>query len=208
MTHYQIYDENWCEYTVDAFYNSEYHGGGNWKIDGTIENMICTFKNDITPYSNDVLQRAENKLANILIHDLPMILNYMNYSSLVVCVIPRAKRENYYRDNQKLFRYVVQWVINNKLNGFVDGTRYIIRHTDTATTHLAHNPMGNRGTGDMPYKGITKETCNIANVRGKNILLIDDLYTKTVGIDEDAIQALYDNGANKVLFYSVGKTVR
>ena len=44
-------------------------------------------------------------------------------------------------------------------------------------------------------------------VRGKDIVLIDDLYTKTVNIDEDAIQALHDNGARSVIFYSVGKTL-
>ena len=47
---------------------------------------------------------------------------------------------------------------------------------------------------------------NRANV--KNILLIDDVYTKDVGIDEDAIQALFDHGAKSVIFYSVGKTLK
>ena len=42
---------------------------------------------------------------------------------------------------------------------------------------------------------------------GKDILLIDDIYTKTVNIDEDAIQALLDNGARSVFFYAIGKTV-
>jgi hypothetical protein len=37
-------------------------------------------------------------------------------------------------------------------------------------------------------------------------LLIDDLYTKSVNIDEDWIQALYEKGAKNVIFYSVGKT--
>jgi len=38
-------------------------------------------------------------------------------------------------------------------------------------------------------------------------LLIDDLYTRTVNIDEDAIQALLDKGAHSVAFYAVGRTV-
>jgi predicted amidophosphoribosyltransferase len=60
----------------------------------------------------------------------------------------------------------------------------------------------------LPYPGITKDTCTISDqVKGKNILLIDDLYTKTVNIDEDAIQALLDKEAKSVTFYSVGKTV-
>ena len=39
-------------------------------------------------------------------------------------------------------------------------------------------------------------------------ILIDDLYTASVNIDEDAIQALFDNGARSVIFYSLGKTIR
>ena len=92
------------------------------------------------------------------------------------------------------------------LSGFSDGTNYIIRHTDTRTTHMDKSGYG--GDGDLPYPGITKDTCNISSeIKGKDILLIDDLYTKTVNIDEDAIQALLDNGASSVVFYAIGKTL-
>ena len=62
--------------------------------------------------------------------------------------------------------------------------------------------------GSVPYVGITNATCNISDdVIGKDILLIDDIYTRTVNIDEDAIQSLIDKGANSVSFYAIGKTV-
>lgn len=71
------------------------------------------------------------------------------------------------------------------------------------------NRSGYGGDGDMPYVGITKATCKISNeVRGKDILLIDDIYTKGVNIDEDAIQALLDNSAKSVIFYAVAKTYK
>lgn len=64
------------------------------------------------------------------------------------------------------------------------------------------------GAGELPYVGIAKDTCNISDdVIGQDILLIDDLYTKTVNIDEDCIQALLDKGARSVIFYSIGKTL-
>jgi predicted amidophosphoribosyltransferase len=92
------------------------------------------------------------------------------------------------------------------LPNFENGTNYIVRHTNTRTTHLDRNGQG--GDGNLPYPGITNDTCTISDhVKGKDILLIDDLYTKSVNIDEDAIQALIDKGANSVIFYSVGKTV-
>jgi len=131
-------------------------------------------------------------------------LSSFQQEDLTVCVVPRAKAENTYEANQLLFKKVVQYMIN-ELN-FKDGSNYIVRHTNTRTTH--RNRAGYGGDGEMPYPGITKKTCHISNkVNGKNILLIDDLYTKTINIDEDAIQALLDYGARSVIFYAVGKTV-
>ncbi len=49
-------------------------------------------------------------------------------------------------------------------------------------------------------------TCEISpNVKEKDILLIDDIYTPGVNIDEDAVNALLKMGARTVTFYSVGK---
>lgn len=38
--------EKTLQQDIAAFYHSDYQGGGNWRIPGTIENLICTFKND------------------------------------------------------------------------------------------------------------------------------------------------------------------
>ncbi|HEY8690857.1 MAG TPA: hypothetical protein VIM07_16590 [Chitinophagaceae bacterium] len=188
---------------IDAFYHADYSGGGQWKIQGTIENIIVTLKNDITPYAPVVLQNASQLLANILLADLPLIPQQIGKNNLTICLIQRAKAN--YNPNQLLFKATVNETINC-LNGFNSGTNYIIRHTDTITTH--RHRAGYGGNGNLPYPGITKDTCTISNeVRSKDILLIDDLYTKSVNIDEDAIQALLDKGANSVTFYSIGKTV-
>lgn len=191
---------------IIAFYHGDYQGGtGKWRESGTIENLICTFKNDITPYPEATLLNASNKLAQILEVDLPEILRLSGKQNLRVCVIPRSKRENSYRPNQLYLRATIQSVAK-QLNGLVDGTHDIIRHTDTSTTHLARN--GHGGLGELPYIGITKDTCTISDdVTGQEILLIDDLYTKTVNIDEDCIQALLEKGAKSVIFYSIGKTL-
>lgn len=190
---------------IVAFYNSDYQGGGNWRISGTIENLICTFKNDVTTYPSKTLNNAVVRFAQILKADLPEILHLSGKQNLRVCVIPRSKRENSYRPDQLLLRATIQ-IAAQRLNGFMDGTHDIIRHTDTATTHLARS--GHGGSGELPYIGITKDTCSISDdVIGQDILLVDDLYTKTVNIDEDCIQALLDKGARSVTFYSIGKTL-
>lgn len=191
---------------ITAFYHQNYQGGHRrHSKNGTIENLICTFKNDVTTYTKDILCNAVWRLIDILKIDLPQILLRCNCENLRVCVVPRAKREQSYRSDQQYLRSTIKYVIE-RLQGFEDGTHDIIRHTDTLTTHRSRSGYG--GEGESPYVGITKATCNISkDVRDKDILLIDDLYTKSVNIDEDCIQALLDSGARRVIFYSIGKTL-
>lgn len=192
--------------SIIAFYHSDYRGGNDELRNtiGTVENIITTLKNQFQDKSRDILVQAMNNLIAILMQDLPQVLQKTGKTNLTVCVIARAKAETTYSPNQLLLKQAIQNAIT-KLNGFSDGTNYIIRHTNTRTTHLDRAGYG--GDGDLPYPGITKNTCDISyNVRGKDILLIDDLYTESVNIDEDAVQALRDKGANSVVFYSLGKT--
>lgn len=187
-----------------AFYHADYNSGGSWQIPNSIENLIWTFKNDVDPFP-ERLPDVQRQLSGILRQDLPEILQQVRKKYLTVCVVPRSKAEDYYRADQLLFRSVISNVVD-QLPNFENGTNYIVRHTNTRTTHLDRNGEG--GEGNLPYPGITKDTCTISGqINGKDILLIDDLYTKSVNIDEDAIQAIIDNGADSVTFYSVGKTV-
>lgn len=189
---------------TNAFHHADYNGGGSWQIRFRIENLIWTLKNDVDPFP-DRIQNVTIQLSDILHRDLPKTLLQTEKSNLTVCVIPRSKAEIHYRKDQLLFREIISLVVD-KLPNFDNGTKYIIRHKNTRTTHLDRNGEG--GDGNLPYPGITKDTCTISDeVIGKDILLIDDLYTKSVNIDEDAIQALLDKGANSVTFYSIGKTV-
>jgi len=204
MQKFTINANQYLKQNIQGYYHDEYQGGGNYKISGTIENLITTFKNDIPPYKNIITYfkflsdgTVERKLSILEIKQ-----NSQN--ELTICIIPRAKAENTYNQNQLLFKKVIQDIIY-KLN-FLNGSDYIKRVKNTRTTH--RNRAGYGGDGDMPYPGITKDTCYISSdVINKDILLIDDLYTKTINIDEDAIQALLDNGANSVIFYAVGKTI-
>lgn len=189
---------------TNAFYHSDYNSGGAWRVNNTIENMIWTLKNDVDPFPQRLLS-AQQKLLEILIQDLPNILSVLGKNNMTICVVPRSKAEGYYQPNQLLFRSLTS-AVADLLPNFENGTNYILRHTNTRTTHLDRNGEG--GDGDLPYPGITQSTCTIADqVNGKDILLIDDLYTKNVNIDEDAIQALLDKSARSVTFYSIGKTI-
>ena len=120
--------------------------------------------------------------------------------------------------NQLLFKSTISSVIRqmneewwggqDSEDSFIDGTNYIVRHTNTKTTHLPATTPNYNNDGERPYPGITNATCNISdNVIGKHVLLIDDIYTRNVNIDEDAIQALLTKGASSVTFYAIGNTV-
>lgn len=158
-------------------------------------------KNDRLSFSQ-YLQLAVSNLDSVLSRDLPQVAQALGLENVTVCVVPRAKAEGHYDARQLLFRDTVQRVVK-RLDGFHDGTMYLLRHTDTRTTHLGAGDSG----GHLPYVGITKGTCHIdPGIRGKHILLVDDIYTRDVNIDEDAIQAVQDAGALSVAFYAVGKT--
>ena len=88
----------------------------------------------------------------------------------------------------------------------IQGEEVIKRHTNTKTTHL-RRPTEFANDGKLPYPGITKDTCFLSDkIAGRDVILIDDIYTETVNIDEDMIQALLDSGTKSVIFYAIGKT--
>lgn len=126
--------------------------------------------------------------------------------NVLVCRIPRSKIN--LQDSQLLFQLAIreaielvndEWSLNTNYK-LIDGIDCIKRIKAVPTTHL---------TGDRAYPGITQDSCFISDeVQGRTILLIDDIYTLGVGVVEDCIQALYDKGAKKVIFYAVGRTVK
>ncbi|MDR0508028.1 MAG: amidophosphoribosyltransferase [Dysgonamonadaceae bacterium] len=187
--------------SIDSYYNCDYTGMGN----AGNPDFLNHLKNQFNRTNVVELQNNQSILCDVLQIDLNLIKGIYSNINLTICVVPRAKEESFYSTDQKLFRQTVSNVVNT-VGGYSDGTNYILRHTNTRTTHLDRSGYG--GDGDLPYPGITKDTCNISNaVRGKDILLIDDIYTAGIYIDEDAIQALFDNGVKNVYFYAVGKTV-
>lgn len=174
-------------------------------------NFINDLKNQFDNFPYNQLQNALKELTRYLQSGISNIYYLLGQKELIVISIPRAKSESYYSENQKLFRYGISYTVkylHDKMKlRLVDGTQFIKRHTNTKTTHLASSNVVN--DGDMPYVGITRNTCNISDdVIGKDVLLIDDIYTRDVNIDEDAIQALYDKGVHSVIFYSICKTFK
>lgn len=199
MNKFIIRKNDFLNKDIQSYYSCSYlgyHTKGNPDFINYLNNQFGT-----ADYL--IINNAKNELVKILKKDLEEI-KACNNTKLSVCVVPRSKADNYYSNNQKIFRETVSEVVRS-IDNFEDCTKFIVRHIDTRTTHM--NMSGYGGDGDMPYVGITKATCNIhKDVSGKDILLIDDIYTKGVNIDEDAIQALLDCEANSVIFYAIART--
>lgn len=186
---------------VDAYFHAPYfsmHDPRNADI-----RFVNTLKNDFMDMTA-MVPAAEAALTRTLAADFGQIVQA--HGPMTVVGIPRSKREDSYPACKMGLKRGIRAA--TRLNpALSDGLDYIVRHTDTCTTHWAR--YGKGGSGPMPYWGITRDTCWLSpEITGKDILLVDDIYTPTCGIDEDAIQALFDAGARNVVFYAVGFTVR
>jgi hypothetical protein len=205
MTPFTIVQNNYLTQNIQGFYHTDFGG-----VDlPNNPNYLYKLKNDPHHNWSDFrIQEAQQQLLRVLLIDLPEIVRQINVSPLTVCVVPRAKADNTYRPNQLLFKATIRNAVNQLGNSFRDGTNFIVRHTNTKTTHLRKPMEGFVNDGAEPYPGVSTATCNFArNINGQNILLIDDIYTRTVNIDEDMIQSLLNSGANSVTFYAIGNTV-
>ena len=207
MNYFQISTNDYLSKHTDAYYHVRYTRMGKPGNPNYLNDLKNTY-NDFSKKNLIKLRDAEQALREVLQIDLPNFPQFLTIDPIVVCVVPRAKAEGRYHANQQLFRATVQSVVNG-LSGFVDGTSYLLRHTNTKTTHLRKPIPNYDNDGPEPYPGITEATCTISSeVENKDILLIDDIYTPGVNIDEDAIEAILNAGAHTVTFYSVGKVQR
>lgn len=170
--------------------------------------FLNKLKNQFNNEQSSVLESSRIEVENILKSDLPKIISENELSNCLVMCVPRSKCLNHYCSNQLMFKEAVSNAANNIVNAF-DGTDLMYRVVDTLTTHLRHSE-NIVNDGEEPYPGITKDTCYISedDIINSDIILIDDIYTRGVNIDEDCIQALLEKGANRVIFYAVGFTRR
>ncbi len=194
---------------ITAFFHDFYipvKAGG-----GEFPKMILNIKSNGT-------DAVKSDISKIIGNDLDKILETPKGDfdqQPIVIAVPRSKPDNFWQICELQFRPAISMglgrseytVDGSNKKWMIDGTQYLIRTKATQTTHRAHlnDP---KNIGDSPYSGITKDTCKLdGDIVGKNIILIDDIYTKEIGIDEDCIQFLLDNGAADVILYTLGMTI-
>lgn len=199
MKKFTITTNHYLQNDIPGYYNCDYTG---YQKHGNPD-FINRLKNMSNQYSELDLVMDFIQVFETAYRDIKSIISDAKLSDCAIAVIPRSKAEQHYKQSQLLFRKAISCVAD-KLN-CQNTTDALKRVKDTKTTHswrMEHN------LGPMPYKGITKDTCGIdkSKIKDKNIVLVDDIYTKNVYVAEDCIQTLLDCGAKSVILYVIAKT--
>lgn len=198
MLHGKIGNDAFLGRDVDLYFHDHYYG---FSSSANTLKYINYLKNDRRNY-DAVIPQCEDKAASVLAADLDALVR--QYGPLTVCGIPRSKREDFYHPAKMGLKRAIRKAVSMNPN-LTDGVDYIVRHTNTLCTHRSY--WGYGGDGEGPRPGLLRDTCTLSNeIAGKNIVLIDDIYTAGVGIDEDGVQALLDAGAKSVIMYTFGCT--
>lgn len=183
---------------VDLYFHDHYYG---FSSPANTIRYINYLKNDCRDFDNHI-SICENIAAAVLAADLAELVRV--YGPLTVCGIPRSKREDTYPPEKMGLKRAIRKAISMNPSLY-DGLDYIVRHTNTLCTHRSYWRYG--GDGEGPRPGLIRDTCHLSGeIAGKNIVLVDDIYTAGVGIDEDGVQALFDAGAKSVIMYAFGCT--
>ncbi len=198
MNKFKIEQNKYLKQDVNAYANCDYVGYHNKNN----PDYLIRLKNGSKKYDEMELMEDFINVCDLVINDLQNIKN-MQDCDFSVCIVPRSKKEDSYSRCQLMFKKAVS--CSAKSAGFEDLTNSIKRVKNTKTTH---NWRLENNTGSSPYIGITKDTCDINkhSIKNKNIILVDDIYTKGINVCEDCLQTLLDFGANSVILYVIAQT--
>lgn len=183
-----------------------------------LSELILLVKNSFEGETFATVCRARDELAGMVASDLAWIADVggpFGCERPIVIAVPRSKPDCHWKESQLQFRPAIAagvqgcplWVRGTDEKWLLDGTDCLTRVVPTMTTHLRKTNVSNEGRS--PYPGITRDTCRMErSIAGLPVILVDDIYTPDVGIDEDCVQYLLDKGASKVVLYTLGKTMR
>ena len=202
MEKFIIYQNKFLKKTLIGYFH-QYYVGYNQPGNPDFLNIL---KDTYCREPKSILLDAAKKVKDILILDIGDIIKELSIDNILITCVPRAKALANYDKRQLLFKEAVKRAAREI--GVTDGTDYIKRVKNTKTTHLRSPKLKEINSGPEPYPGINLNTCDIAEelIENKCIILIDDIYTPNINIDEDCIQALLSLGAKEVIFYSVAFT--
>lgn len=195
--------KEFLNHDVEVYYNRNYTGYGN-KGNPDFLNII---KNQFGNGDIQLLKEAYDEVKKVFKIDIQELLEIKNGEEFVVICVPRSKAT--FTSEQQYFKKAISDVVDElNLHNITNGCDAVTRVKNPKTTHMHQNLDYFKNDGEAPYTGITKATCefNQDKIFGKKIILVDDIYTSGVNVDEDCIEALYDYGAKEVLLYTIART--
>lgn len=201
MNVFMIHSNEYLKTTIRGYYNTVYVG---YRQNGNPD-FLNDLKNTYSNFDEQKLLKAKNEVYIRLTQDLPQVRTREKLIDPICVCVPRSRANM--NPEQMYFRDAVSEA-SRKSYRIEDGATVIKRVKNTSTTHLRHSCA--RTDGPLPYPGITVDTCKIDKERicGRDIIVIDDIYTLNCNIDEDCIQAVLDAGARNVVFYAIAYTRR
>ncbi len=182
---------------------------------GDLTRLILDLKGSTTCNIDAVKAKASAIIQNDLDLIITSLAKCQKFRPIIVAMA-RSKPDDFYDAHELQYRPTISMALakssvkskNSDEIWPIDGVQYIKRVKETQTTHLAHSRTL-KNNGPAPYHGITKDTCVLnGDINDEYIILVDDIFTPGVFVDEDCIQYLYDNGARDVLLYVLGLTVK
>lgn len=198
MKNFKILHNKYLNQDINAYANCDYVG--YQKVSNP--DYLIRLKNGSKKYDEMKLMGDFIKVCDIATNNLKDIQN-KQHCDFSICVVPRSKKEESYSQCQLMFKKAISCATN--IVGMEDLTDAIKRIKNTKTTH---NWRLENNTGSNPYLGITQDTCyiNKNSIKNKNIILVDDIYTRGINVCEDCLQTLLNLGAKSVIMYVIAKT--
>ena len=181
-----------------GYYHERYLGfkkPGNPDYLNYLKNLNNKDRND------PILQASMVQVTQIVLKDIPYVIKQAKLDNPTVVCAPRAKAS--LTHNQMLFREAVNDAVKLLESHYVlhfNDTFVIKRVKDTAIPHM-YKPNSPTNL-PLPYPGISQDTCVLEHrLDGKDVILVDDIYSATTGYIEDIAQWLKDSGAKSVCIY-------
>lgn len=204
VTRFTLSKNEFLSRDIQGFYSLDYMGYG---VPNNPDFLIDFQNNEGLLTKAGVLAAAE-ALWSILEVGLPLIHAQLEHRPLMVCVMPRARREFHYDRRQRYFKGVIQRYLQQHPE-FKDGSNAILRHSDTLPIPIELGDMAESVEvvkAQALRPGLALASCAIDSiVESKTILLIDDIYAHGINVAEDTIEALLQRGATKVYYYAIAK---
>ena len=170
-----------------------YYNPEEWRIKGTQSNLIIRVLKEHNEFEQITSIEEYTYLSNVFNKHFLKKFN-LTYNDYVLCCVPSHRKSEHNRG--PLATFLRNICVNNK---FIDGTDYLIRHTEIAEQKKVGKRNQNTHLSSVKIVDSSK-------VEGKKIILIDDITTSGSSLN-GCRKILLNSGAKEVICFAFGKDI-